>query len=429
MSSFTLTPLSSIEGRIEILLVTLPPASDQYIDHYYHELVSTFKDRESVIRFRNYEPPRHPNRPLKKQHFEELDFEDRLHSLMGGRKVLSFLGGRDFLEDYVGELIEFMKLGFPIANSEWAQDPFSVLQSANGSPVLLQPLFSDRYMDKFISLALAANPELDALIKPTNLLIEGGNILSCGDLLLVGKDLLAQNILRRLKKSEGLNGSENLIEEIERSFLSEFGCRHIYWVGFEKALPDLTRENHLTYQPAFHIDLFLTCGGRQASGQELLFCGDPSLSVDLLSGKVPPAFSRISPAILENFALFRSTFENKGPGSFSELPDIDIVSLPIYMYRGVTYSYNNCLVESFAGKRIAYLPNYLVSDEDDRYHELNPVFRLLQQATEEIFLRHGFTQVNWIGPAKFFRTLSQMRGSLHCITKVLKRSSIQDHRL
>ena len=429
MSSFKLSPLSSIDGRIEILLVTLPSASDQYIDHYYHELVSTFKDRESVIRYRNYEPPRHPNRPSKKQHFEELDFEDRLHSLMGGRKVLSFLGGRDFLEDYVGELIQFMKLGFPIANSEWAQDPFSVLQSENGSPVLLQPLFSDRYMDKFISLALAANPELDALIKPTNLLIEGGNILGCGDLLLVGKDLLAQNILRRLKKSNGVQGSENMIEEIERMFLQDFGCRHIYWVGFEKALPDLTRENHLTYQPAFHIDLFLTCGGRQPSGQELLFCGDPSLSAQLLSGKVAPALSRISPAVRENFSLFRSTFESKGPGSIIGFPEMEIVSLPIYMYRGITYSYNNCLVESFGSDKIAYLPNYIVSEEDDRYHELNPVFRILQPATEEIFLSHGFTEVRWIGPGKFFRTLSQMRGSLHCITKVLKRSNPQDHRL
>lgn len=421
MSSPELTPLSSIEGRIEHLLITLPPAPDVFLDQYYQELVSTFADREEVILYRNYEPPRHPEKQTSNVILQEMDLEEQLYAIMGSRKVLSFFPVPDFLPDYVGDLVEYLKEGTPIANSEWAQDPFSVLRDASGGTILLQPLFSNRYMDKFISLSLCTRRGINALIKPTELLIEGGNILAGNGFILAGKDLLAQNILRKLRNIKDHNSSQYLKQAMEIQFQEEFGVKDVIWIGFDRAVRNWKRNSELTYQPLFHIDLFITMGGTTSEGKQLLFLGDPQLSIDLLEEKVAPSLLKIPPPALEQFkdikAFFHKYQRERRPG----MPDFEVVPVPIFIYHDVIYSFNNCLVESYPGARSAYLPQYLVGKEDDRYEQLNPVFEILQPMAEDIFRAHGFTDVKWIGPGKFFRKLCLMRGSLHCITKVLKR--------
>lgn len=423
MSLSNSSPLSSIQGKIEHLLITLPPSADEYVDQYYQELVSTFSDREKVIRYRNYEPPRHPSQKINHGLLKEMNLEEQLHTIIRGREVLSFFGEEDFYYKYVGDLIEFLKEGTPIANTEWAQDPFSVLESKSGSTILLQPLFSNRYMDKFISLSLVANHELglDALIKPTDLLIEGGNVLAGKNFILAGKDLLAQNILRQLKKERGAKANPMIVEEMENRFHAAYGCDHVIWVGFDRAVQNWKQKKELTYQPAFHIDLFITFGGIDESGKHLLFQGDPTLSLELLRDKVSSDLLISPPSALEQFGEMKQFWDSYHATRKPEMPSFNIIPLPLFIYGETIYSYNNCLVEAFDDQKIAYLPNYLVTPEEDQHAQLNPVFEILQKNVADTLYNHGFTKVVWIGPGKFFRTLCLMRGSLHCITKVLKR--------
>lgn len=411
-------PLSSIRGRIEHLLITLPVAAEHYVDLYYHEIQSAFKDREQVIRYRNYLPPRNRGRPEVTPVLEEMDLEEQLHAILRGREVLSFVGDSNLFTDYVGDLVEHLTKGSPIANTEWAQDPFCVLEGAGDLTIFLQPLFSRRYMDKFISLMLSADERFDTLVKPTTLLLEGGNILANEDYLLAGKDLLAQNILQILRKKQSREPDPTILESLEAKFRKEFGVREVIWLGFDRAKLDWKRKG-TTYQPAFHLDLFLTLGDKNSAGKQVLFFGSPSLAKEVLMEQLPNSEIDFHPAALNYFVEMETVL-----GRLTHR--FEIVKIPLFMVKEHLFSFNNCLVEAFDGHCIAYLPSYLVSPEEDRYERLNPQFRILMEVVESTFMANGFTEVRWIGPGKFFRKLSQMRGSLHCITKVLKRSMVEE---
>lgn len=413
-------PLSSVNGKIERLLITLPPVPDAYVNQYYHELESTFKAREMVIRYRNYEPPRNALRPPTRTHNPQ-QLEEQMYAVLNERDVLSVVGPADFPQTYLGAYIDALKKGTPIANTEWAQDPFCILHDGSGRSVFLQPLFSRRYMDKFISLQLASWDKLDMLVRPTPLLLEGGNILAGDNFILAGKDTLAQNVLHELKRSADGKASRQMIERIEEEFRRTFGVEHVIWVGFDRALNNWNRKGQQSYQPAFHIDLFMTMGGKDAEGREIIFCGDPRLADRLLGVKERTA-RELHREICLQFDMFFEFWERYERDRLPGMPEFRIVRVPLYVRHNVLYSFNNCLVERYGATANAYVPDYEVADEDVQAEQLNEVFRILKPAFEQRLRTHGFDTIQWIGPGRFFRKLARMRGALHCITKVLKRS-------
>lgn len=414
--------LSSIEGRIEDLLVTLPPSPNEYLNEYYEQIEEAFSDRPKVIRYRNYHPPRaHGNRYGRSLYPDQIT-ERRLIRILEGREVISYNGDGQFFKEYAGELVDFLQKGLPIHNTGWAQDAFTILENMSRQTAFLQPLFSDRIVDKFISLQLAAWKELDMVVRPTKLLIEGGNLLAGSGFILAGKDMLARNILFRMEKDSQNREAAFFREQVENDFRRDLGVDQILWVGFERSRESWKGDGGESYQPDFHIDLFITLGGCNSEGKQIIFLGDPELARSLLKKEVNLDHYPIPDGALSQFHELKRYFEgliaNPRPG----IPEIELVNLPLFIYQDIVMSFNNCLVESFDGQKKAYLPEYATSECEDRYERLNPVFKCLKPITEQLFRDAGFDAVTWIGPGRFFRKLALLRGSLHCITKVLRRS-------
>jgi hypothetical protein len=418
-------PLSSCEGLIQKLLITTPQGSQEIIDQYYAEITNAFVDRDFLVKFENYEPPRNEGQKLDQEIAEEGELEEMLSILMR-RQLLIRQRSPSFDQEYIGPVVEALTKGTPIIHSEWAQDPFVVLQNDRSEGAFLQPLYSKRYMDKFISLQLAAWPELDMMVKPTELLIEGGNVLAYNDLVLIGKDTLAQNLLRLLQKMNRAAVNQEIRSELQAEFKRQLGIDNILWVGFDHARACYQRPEQETFQPAFHLDLFLTAGGKNEKGEYVLFLGNPQLALNLLEGRVPATKTKF-PAIAEaNFKEIRKWFKQFESGAAAREIPLHIVDVPIYFFHDILFSFNNGLVEGPAAQKTAYLPTYRVGLAEDKYESLNDVFDILEPEVERIFTDNGFKRVNWIGPGKFMRKLSMMRGSLHCITKVLARSQSHD---
>lgn len=414
-------PISSCEGRIERLLITLPPLSDISVHHYYSEIEEAFEDREMVIKFSNYVPSHQNNRFNSGVWNGESGLDEELQAVIKSREILTIHGKPGFHREFLGEMVDALKAGTPITHSEWVQDPFCILSDEMGRSVFLQPLFSRRYMDKFISLQLAARVELDMLIKPTELIIEGGNVLAGEGFVLVGKDTLAQNVLHRLKQGKRNVADQNLVDEVTKDFELAFGER-VMWVGFDNAQWDWKNPAVQTYQPAFHLDLFVTLGGRNWEGQNLVFVGDPGLGIELLRKTIPRERLSIHKRAVANFKRQWGYWEKLRRFEDVLGTRFKVVPIPLYIHQDYPMTFSNGLIETTDGMKVAYLPDYEVTEKEDSYEQLNPIFRILKSETESIFIENGFNKVNWIGPGKFFRRLSLMRGSLHCITKVLKRS-------
>lgn len=414
--------LSSIYGEIEYLLVTLPPSPDEYVDQYYAQIEEAFGDRSKLIRFRNFRPPKHPRWSKQQALPPSKAAEQRLLRILEGRDVISYSGDGRFFKEYVGDLIDQIQCGSRINNTEWAQDAFAVLQNAKGESAFLQPLYASRSVDKFVSLQLASWEALDMMVRPSKLLIEGGNLLAGDNYIIAGKDMLAQNMLHRFEDQWADRKAEQYRQVVETAFLKEFGVDHILWLGFERTRESWKNPGTETFQPAFHIDLFVTLGGKNAEGKEIVFLGDPEMARSLLKGRVNLEQYPHHPGALGHFKDIQLFFDRYAHSRSGTMPEFQVIPIPLFILQDVVLSFNNGLTEHRGGLRAAYLPDYESSEAYDIYEKLNPIFRILKAATEDIFRQAGFTKVQWIGPGRFYRKLAMMRGSLHCITKVLRRN-------
>ena len=419
--------LSSSEGRIEDLLVTLPPAPSSITQAYYGQIEQTFGERSKVIRFQNYLPPRNPNL----ERIQDVSFRDRelqvLRSLNkigkpNDKGIYTYHSQPSFYEDFLGNLARQLQKGIQLVSSEWTQDPFVVLQHPSGDAAFLQPLYAGRCVDRFISLQLAAWEELPMAVLPTPLHLEGGNVLAGPDFALIGKDTLVQNVLHAQARNHKGASLNDLRRSIVESFRTTLGIQNLIWVGFDNFQMSWRKIGRGTFQPLFHLDLFLTLGGQGLDGRQVLFMGDPSYTCDLLAGKPYGQQHQPHKKVMQQLEAIRKMIQDLPPTQLPNGLPFKIVPIPMAIFKDTVYSYNNGLVESFDQERIAYLPDYVTQDQWDRYEQLNPLFRHLQSQTEECLLENGFTQVVWIGPGRFYRKLASLRGSLHCITKVLRRS-------
>ena len=94
-----------------------------------------------------------------------------------------------------------------------------------------------------------------------------------------------------------------------------------------------------------------------------------------------------------------------------------VISLPIFFYDNATFSWNNCLVEVYEGRKRVYLPSYRCDHDPEK---LNPGFECLEAEVGRIYAGQGF-EVTWFRNGRFFRTLARHGGSLHCAVKVMAR--------
>lgn len=396
--------LSSVEGAITAILLVYPGLSCDQGDAEYADIVAAFAPKGKVYRFRQEAP----------------DFALKVTRLRGGlagaasqdarryREIQDLRPGTDMrsvVESWHKE-IQSVKEKDILTFRRWAQDPFLVMQMP-GWTVLLDSLHNRRLCDFFLPLEIAQQAGPEFLVRPTRLYLEGGNVLRGRRAAFIGQDLVQQNMLR-LGRSEA---------EVLQEFRDVLGVETLLPVGLGHSVPRLQveggepGEGGRTWQPLFHIDLFLSLGGTDAeSGQELVFLARPRLCAGVLRAAERPSVLA-SEAEPHADGLFEAVGQQLSAAGFR------VIGLPIFFYDRATFSWNNGLVEVDGDHKRVYLPSYRCEHDPE---QLNPSFEILEAEVEAIYAGQGFTVV-WFRNGRFWRTLARHGGSLHCAVKVMAR--------
>jgi hypothetical protein len=296
--------------------------------------------------------------------------------------------------------------------NEWAQDAFVVLQGPDGLMVLLEPMLHTYVANALVAEQLASTANI--LLKPTRYRIEGGNILVGDDFALIGKDLLEHNRKRFFSERSYEEGTH----EVTSTFKELLGVKYLIWTGMENAKDfalDI-KQGDLKLQQFFHIDLFITLGGKDAkSGHEVIFIAkiDPATVIyqQIEAEKCLAGIEEVN----QELNRLAKWFE-KLHGLFAA-PQFSVERMPMGLEinkdgRCNVYSYNNCHVEWYHGIRRIHLPRYpqFMSGAHDLESKVNRLMKGLGYQTQ--FIEQGFDV-----RSKF------EHGSLHCLTKVLSRTN------
>lgn len=297
-------------------------------------------------------------------------------------------------------------------HNQWAQDAFVVLEGPNGMTVLLEPMLHVYLGNALVAEQLASTANI--LLKPTRYRIEGGNILVGDDYALVGKDLLELNRKRFFATFPEDNG----IHEVTSEFKRLLGVKYLIWVGCDEAtalsLP--LRQGEPRLQPLFHIDLFVTLGGKHPkSGNEVVFVAkvypEGVLYADEKQQRQDKGIDQLN-AELDGIAKRLEEFHKHQPG-----PQFDVERMPMgIVFNPVgtptVYSYNNAHVEWYHGIRRIYLPSYPCLQ-----NRPNSLEARVDKLFKGLHYKHRFIN-------NLFEDYSKYEnGSLHCLSKVLARTN------
>lgn len=272
---------------------------------------------------------------------------------------------------------------------EWAQDPFVVLKKEGQPSVFLEPFYFNNFSNQYIAEHVAE--EVGMLLKSTSLDFQGGNLLAGDNFLLAGISI---------KQTFDQRNASSYSQGATTTLRANFGIDQIIWIGNEE-----------TGQALFHIDLFLTLGGKTSDGKELVFVGELWTEEEGELVLAHDSSNRRALTLaqhLDDTANYLTEYD--GPG-----PNFMVARLPIYRERlsGRLLSFNNCLIENWCdNKKRVFLPLY------KRARFESPTYPLLAGKARDILEEWGY-EVNWVsGP---FWQSSGERGSLHCMVKVLER--------
>ena len=394
-----LRPVSSVYGRIDEILLTYPnkegALTKEKILKHYGGIFEAFGNRVKFVilaSFADGEDTHHV-----KKLFEEALRESKAFST---KHVIHLEA------NYVPETkIRPHKM--------WAQDPYFILQDPFGEPVFLEPYYFPRKAEQLIAEQVSAYA--DYLMRAIRYDFEGGNLLAGDDYLLAGRDILEINLKKYYPKTK--EGRRMGISQIETDLKRIFGVKYLYWVGEEQAINFkelVVRQNETECQPFFHLDLYLTLGGKDKEGKEIIYVAalqDPS-NLQVLSKNTQKDFHQLK-TMLDRTAAYFETVHTiaKGPGFFvRRLPMEAIIAEGVLR----VHSYNNCLIECYGDTKNVYLP---------KYHDLGPRSQKTQFHCQEMarkaFSSSGYNVVFVDGR---FKSLAKKAGSLHCIAKVLRRS-------
>jgi hypothetical protein len=422
------TMLSSVEGRIEDLLIILPNFANAVGEQEYEKVVDLFEAQGTVYRFLLLETPSRlmfqfdtDRSGGKGSTTPRQDPREVMRNVEDLRPVMDF---RSLLLNWNDDLAAIQG-GSALMYERWAQDPF-VVKTWGDACLLLQPVHTQRMSYHFLPMELAAQQHTRCLIQPCPLYLEGGNILRGMRHVLIGKDLLKINTDYRqalIEQEAPLRYRANVPRHLPfaaAEFALALGVETdaLLILGAETSASKYigtTETRKTSYQPLFHIDLYLTLGGwhDQARTAELAFVACTALTDALLTGT--SAGARCQAVHAQWQARFDGTTQQLVEAGYH------VVRLPILMIDSHCFSWNNCLVEVDGDFRRVTLASYQVPDFHDT-EKLNTALALIETAVAHIYQAHGF-EVRWLHEDRFgiFRSVVRQRGGLHCITKVLRR--------
>ena len=340
--------------------------------------------------------------------------------------------------------------------TDWAEDPYvAVVDVADETAYLMEPWEFPRAGDALLSESVQEHTVLRSGQAP--LIFQGGNCLIGDDFWMLGKDYLADSIAL----VEGRDAPVTLPEgTTSAAFVTRlFGDyvdagRELVVIGTEKPIPlrefygsgedgqfyvDIAGDGAGTYQPIFHIDMFITLIGRHPDGGFDVLVGSPALGDELLGTRSPFSAADVYDTIARQLAALgmrvrRNPLVHRPeigpaftvaelrmiagqPGNGALLDAVnDLVTLGaretsiarVRTWHHVTW--NNCLVENSASAgRHVYLPTFGHLPHED----LEPIDEAMQVLWEEL----GFT-VHMLAD---FNAFARRQGVVHCIKKYLRR--------
>lgn len=227
----------------------------------------------------------------------------------------------------------------------------------------------------------------------------GGNVLSGDGFVLVGKNLLASIDPNRsiIENADWLKDKL----EITQRIIPVGGLAPVYLEPFKGMGIRFLPRRKFSWQPVFHIDMFLTLAGRALDGRPRVVMGVP------VSGYGGPLPQFCFPFMYDEV---RAELEEEG---------FQVVDCPLPLYRIRTTreviwyyaTFSNGLVAATPRSKNAYLPDYDIEGIDP--------FRI---EVCEVWDRLGF-EVQLIGDCKGI--VKFKGGAINCITNVSKRIPLE----
>lgn len=276
----------------------------------------------------------------------------------------------------------------------WIQDYFAV---GRGGTLLLQLEAKEHEVELVKILAQVLGRRWEKV--PFQ--FDGGNIRLVGDTLLVGKNCLVRNGIVEP------NGKVNhtFWAEIKQGFHRGWGVERLLWLGQNKkavARPEFWQEGDWTFQPFYHLDLYL-----MPLGSQRIAVG--YLDSRFLKGNRKSVYHELDEIERQLDFLVQELVE----------ANYMVVRLPMFMALGDhgirLYSHLNGLIEEDAlGGVRCLLPSYF----DGPSSFQNSIQKL--ESTVRKKLSTLSIQVEFI-KGGFGKTAERM-GALHCTTNIISRS-------
>lgn len=381
--------ISSSEGSMDRLLLTIPTYAVRGLASTYQDLLSKLPQNTSIV---------------------VLVHEDT-------RSVVEGWISASGLEQKATVVAAPDHLHFSV----WAEDGYVVsLDKDNGDTYFVEPFSFPRYGDSLIADFVSNATDLKDTQSPVY--FQGGNVLIGDDFFMIGADYPANSleyVRSHLQPAPG-EQPEDLIRRLYKEYLDQ--DRELIYVGSSIPVPKQEvrpitingqqwREilyfgnKEGTSQPLFHIDMFISLAGRDENGKFRLLVGDPSLAADILGGPVSPHAMQ---QVFDNIAQFLSdtgfeVLRNPLPLIYVDDP---IERVRIWYFA----TSNNLLVQNdeTAGRAV-WMPTYGYGAWSD--------LSATDDANAQIWERLGF-EVKRLGD---FHPFAENLGALHCIKKFIGR--------
>lgn len=352
--------------------------------------------------------------------------------------------------------ITYVALPDYVSFTDWAEDGYvALLDAADGTTYLMEPWEFPRAGDALIAESVQEHVDLRSAQAP--LIFQGGNCLIGDTFWLLGKDYFADSVALLDGDSPPVEAPEGTAPDafVTRLFADYVDAgRELIVVGTNRPIPlrpfygrregdafyvDIAGDGAGTFQPIFHIDMFVTLVGRNAGGDFHVLVGSPAMGDELLGTRSPYALDDVYDTIAGQLAargmkVQRNPLVHRPtPGrtfTLAQLREIagqpgnealveavaelqaagaeDTTPVQVRTWHHVTW--NNCLVENSAalGGHV-YLPTF--------GHGPNADLRPVDEAMKALWEDRGFT-VHLLGD---FNGFARRQGVVHCIKKYLAR--------
>ena len=343
--------------------------------------------------------------------------------------------------------------------TDWAEDGYVALEDAeDGAHYLMEPWEFPRAGDALIADSVEEFADIRASQSP--LIFQGGNCLVGDNFWLLGRDYFADSVELVRGRRPPVNVPKGVAPEVfVRQLFSQYvdSNRELRLVGTTRSIPirsfygtregssyflDVAADGVGTFQPIFHIDMFITLIGRDDANNFDTLVGSPFLADQLLGTTSPYSLNSIYDDIAaqlgeyglkvhRNPLVHRATLgksftvaELRGIASqTSENTDLliavnelvvagasDSTIVVVRSWHHITW--NNCLVENSTAKgQHVYLPTF--------GHGANSDLQPIDDRMKAVWEGFGFT-VHMLGD---FNEFARRQGVVHCIKKYLKRGA------